>query len=639
MSSRKEFAAAARKNLRANYNFVTVEPRIVPSLAGELDRARPFADGLSGELSVRWTAETPLCVGGSEDNNSPFTLRGPDDFAIPGASLRGLVRSTLEILSYARLSFVNGDQYFGLRDHQHPSWSGRMGRFGHIYKAGWLFREGQNWKLEEARFEKVPVAAIARVLGITEDQWHDATLAKRHEKLRAAGLDGVVSLRRFGLSFGEESGRLVVSGPTPPGNARKGKMAKTNEAAFVEPHPDDPRRIHDVSQATFNRFRTAEPNEGDGASGGVPGDARYNWTYWERLLKSDPKLRIPVFYLGDAARAAEDRPAPDFVMGLSRFMRMPYLKSVGDVAAATQPDTAPGTLDFCQALFGHVPDEESDAPAGRAWRSRVFFSMAELDPAAPLSSSDFRTETSATMGPKASFYPFYLRPAPGGEKAVHPLDYNNEAARLAGRKRYPARGTTAPPHRSKSDATQSTISFLPGGGRAVFTGRVRFANLRPAELGGLVWALSHGRFGRGENPYRHMLGRAKAYGFGQMRVEIEAGESRVRRNDGAGPAPDLTRCMELFESYMLEQLAVQGTGAAAFCGLLPVREFLALCDPALGGALAPELTWPTAKASNDADPVVAGYMDVRSRTIARERRGQPVGEDPLTLPAYPTEPG
>jgi hypothetical protein len=129
------------------------------------------------------------------------------------------------------------------------------------------------------------------------------------------------------------------------------------------------------------------------------------------------------------------------------------------------------------------------------------------------------------MGPRASFAPFYLE---GTFK-----DYSDKNVRLAGRKRYLPRyrdkrelawsdiqgrlkqqHEIAPP----GDKIRTALHFLePVSGTEIrFRSTIRLHNVTKAEIGAVLWALTHG--GKSAE-YRHMLGRAKAFGAGQIRVD------------------------------------------------------------------------------------------------------------------------
>ena len=143
------------------------------------------------------------------------------------------------------------------------------------------------------------------------------------------------------------------------------------------------------------------------------------------------------------------------------------------------------------------------------------------------------------MAPRASYAPFYLR---GTYK-----DWSDNEARLAGRKRYfPRFPAAAAPGAGQAAArtklygflrswignanrdTQSHLAYLEPATDAAeltFYGAIRVHNVSAAELGMLLWALTHG--GDPAKPYRHMVGR---------------GQGRRRRpGAGQGATPRLDR--------------------------------------------------------------------------------------------------
>jgi len=76
----------------------------------------------------------------------------------------------------------------------------------------------------------------------------------------------------------------------------------------------------------------------------------------------------------------------------------------------------------------------------------------------------------------------------------------------------------------------------------VFQGKIRVHNLRPAELGALVWALTWG----GESGLRHSIGMAKPYGYGSVQVEITA----AHLHNMAGQPVQYAATCAVFENWM-----------------------------------------------------------------------------------------
>lgn len=649
--ARTAFETAADAGVVAPYTFVRIEPHVMPSPLEEPDHGRPLPDGLCGELVVSWQVEKPFLVGGREgENNAPFTVGGVP--AIPGASLRGLLRSVLEIASYARLAPFLADRYFGVRDFEHPSWKHRItqrkpGGYGRVHYSGdrrpvpvpglpaWLVPSGRDaWTLQPCRMVLVPVSELLRHLDdeVTARQWHGMTLPDKLAILPSR-LRGRFPLSELGIVLDPKSGRrlegnhafedrhgtLVMAGRWE--SWANGVRDKKYEAVFLEPTPGDrPPPAVPLSTEVFARFDTAEPPEAIPADGKT---ARTLWRFWRCEVKAGRAGRVPVFYEGDPALAAQEgSPAPaDFYLSLTRFMRIPHRFSVAAALRRTQHDDGgPERLDFCQALFGHVPDEAAEGshpvPSKRAWRSRLFFSQALVDDPSVVHHEEV---TGVAMAPKPSFHPFYLR-RPDGAAGDAPFDWSNEAMQLAGRKRYVPRDAARWPQPEpepadrQHDAPASRMTFI--GNRApdqplTFTGRIRFHNLLPVELGALVWALTLGEHGAGTRKRRHMLGRGKVHGYGQTQVHIVQPESRVDANDGGTP-PDLATCMRRFE----DAVAAWHPDGTTYSGLPQIRDLLAVTDVAKGRERSKDLRLPRGTAPNGADPVVAGYVEIQRKNAS-----------------------
>lgn len=322
-----------------------------------------------------------------------------------------------------------------------------------------------------------------------------------------------------------------------------------------------------------------------------------NWAYWlertgypnpfESANGNEPEKTentaypgIPVFYVGQPT----DNKAADFYMGLSRVVKAPYDYSVGDVAANTLGQDPPYAvpkleeqLDFARAIFGDV--EEALGPAGKkaaqdpdrmALKGRMAFEFARADNA----KLEEVIEEGVFMAPRASFWPFYLKDKDDPRRSA---SYNSASAILVGRKRYPVRQNT----RRFIEGTENVVSriqFLEQG--AVFKGRIRFHNLHPVELGAVLWALLlPGRDGK----CRHALGRAKGFGYGRLRCEINQLEARCNKGDKV--LKESQYFIDEFEEYMKENLGKPLKDTPQ------VRALLAMSDPALGEKRRQDLTY------------------------------------------------
>lgn len=630
--SREDIIAGGNRTppLRAPYNFVRLNEKVLPTpLTDGPSHARPVADHLSGEIEVEWAAETPLLVGGS-DNDLPCRF-GPDEndpLIIPSASLRGLTRATLEIAAYARLAFVD-DQLFGLRDFESMTWQGVIKngheRYSvHNIEAGWLRKNGESVELSEVPYGQVAIEELCATLtakGVTttEDEWRTMSLHDRRYRITKAGLGGRMhwikrtdikttqyekSAYKLGNGTASLDGYLVVAGAANrPGETGSDKKYET---VFFGGFEDGKKTT--VPLAAVERFQKIQIEDGNQHNGPVEA----NWSYWKTKFENGES--VPVFFCG--------RPnAPDFALALTRLMRVPFLNSVLDVAKRSQkPENLPDQLDFVQALFGCTPEKGNEPdpakPLTLPWKGRVFFRHAELVGDAPEPTD---AVAMVTMQPKPSFYPYYLRPD-GSDDVKHPVDWSSDHARLAGRKRYPARNrATAPnkvvgaPNENKKAEQESQPQFLPATREEplVCKSRIRLHNVSPIELGGLVFALTFGQLNQDQG-YRHMLGRAKAYGYGQIKTRITG--TRLAQADGKD-APSLSACLKKFKTWVTEQL---GQAETLYEDLPEIAELLALAHAETGAALQNHLRFPSIDAPTDAEAILKAYQRIKKTTSTAE---------------------
>jgi CRISPR-associated protein (TIGR03986 family) len=520
---------------------------------------KPFASGFRGEIVVEWAAETPLLIGDEKDGVvAPLRLNGEKDYWIPGASFRGMIRSAAEIVGHARLEQVNRNHVFALRDFEHPYYNDVEGKFGGPklgsaakVEIGWLRRNGEAATIEPSRLAYVGVEellASGYVGGqYTAEQWR---LLPLETKYAAAGMRAGREINfgktfNFGPSKPDAQGRarvipvlggglrgvLVFSGPTPkPGDRQSHleiqRLAKKVEYVALD-MPDTQKPVP-LTAESWRRFELVHTKQG--------GNERKPDGSWALLENTAASRPIPVFYTGDLIRQGKD-----FAFGLTRLFRVPHRFTVGDLLHRQRAHDMADSLepyepDFVSALFGFVHEA---ADVGRsaagdetdlALKGRVAFSGARIgktDKQDPVVDAPVET---VMMSPRASFSPFYLR---GKVK-----DWSDEKARIAGRKVYPPRFSGTAPNaalaairdhldkqvtrltpraRANSDS-KSTLRLLKEGkgGELRFSSRIRLHNVTAEEVGLVLFALTHG--GDPGKPCRHLIGRAKPYGAGQLRV-------------------------------------------------------------------------------------------------------------------------
>ena len=568
------------------YRFVPIgTPMVTPPLSMDnISHNRPIEGQQSGEISVTWTAETPICIGHKTINNAVHPLclgtGSKKRYAIPGASIKGMIRNVMSIATFSHLGRINSANHFGYRDFNNR-------RYQEIVKpqwmsAGWLiYSENDGWHLAPAKMIDGPKTSFVYVdtkhLGNkflnagdgveSKTKWTKEKINIKYKKIEGRvkfnfaidesknTADSKYDQRQYSTledSGGTASNYLVCSNHASYNPKANGNRGKEKEALFGP--PDFSNKVK-LDKATLYRFAllNSTPDQN-----GLKPDG--NWKFWLSQLGYPAPCTsnnstsynasgsakwpgIPVYYITkdgskNSLEQLNDYPNQSIFIGLSRVIKIPYEYSVADIAARTMKQES-GTyqlpdlekLDFARAIFGDVEDamgykgKKQDGDSDRqALKGRVSFGFAFSD------NAELENEIleAQMMGPRASFWPFYLV---NRTNTSNPASYNDDCAILAGRKRYPAMKKLVTPNAPQGRAGNATISriqFLEGGTK--FNQTIRFHNLHPVELGGLLWCLKFG-YTKG-NKYRHQVGRGKAFGYGRVRCmfnfdEMSMNEPRV----------------------------------------------------------------------------------------------------------------
>ena len=586
----------------APFRFVDLADQVTDGENQPYNTPRP--DGLSACIDVTWVAETPLLIGEENEKTKmvePLRLGPNGPFVIPGASLRGMIRAATEIIALGRLGFANLHHRYGLRDFDHRYYAAASVSRVDKVKAGWLCQKGKG---KNAEWELTPLG----------DNWAHVEI----DRIPFAGSDwkgrdlpakyGAASMVKGQLfEFGKihmfseitlnnngrrsvspeksgQSGVYVFSGKVPGKDSNK-----RFEYVFFDKPIGSPVEITAAKRTLFERLYSKPSKNRLEADG--------NWKIIKKTLEAGD--RIPVFYVGDPAHQGDD-----FFFGLTRLFKIPHKYSVGDVVRRSHERHLPLTdagafkADFVQNLFGYVVErDEAGLAAGErlktalaARKGRIAFSFARLAAGEPQPRLSEPIET-IMMAPRASYAPFYLR---GAEDKDYSAD---RPPRLAGRKRYLPRGrkidfaealaqiramgegqiaAVRASSRSGqvSDDVKTKLRFLmPATGRQdiSFTSQVRLHNVSKEELGAVLFALTHG--GDPQKICRHMLGRAKSFGAGQIRV-AEAKLTVTANSDGESKK-DVEH-----KPYLDAFVAHMKKGATKYPDIPSIREFLGASIPA-----------------------------------------------------------
>lgn len=597
------------ERITAPYNFVPLSKEVVfpdwIQLRG--DQAPPlhdvpFRDGICGTMEIDVTAETPVFVRGSRNKSDFFQLPG-GVYAVPGTTLRGMLRNVIQVAAFSRFAAVN-DHRYAVRDLQNRPLYGQYmadivkdpktgkGEPMPLVNAGWLkravdrFDGSQTYTIEVCDFAKIEyglLQEIARERGVRGfNPGEKQTSVDKYKTWGNASLniDTAVRWKRqdgdrrrpsnYGVASLENKttkGTLVFTGqpsrwtPDPTGKRSGSGNAKHHDFVFLS---KPAARQLAVSREIFQDFEFAHSNRGQQNKLGRSQEPNTEWAFWcNRLEKEDAP--VPVFFLMDERGELKS-------FGLAMMFRLPYKFSIGQAVANVDPrHVLDDRLDFSDGLFGTTRHRQRGRQTRQrdgdiALKGRLGISHAlEITGARPTG------EVKAILGaPKASYYPNYVEQDPNRKVAQLYRTWMDKDGAPRGWKRYRVLTKTwnpEPPTGSggkalDGDRVSTVFKPLPAG--ATFRAHIDVHNLRPQELGALLWALDFG----GEASARHTIGLAKPLGYGRVRITLKG--NRLTANSGG--TVDLDQCRQAFINYMMSQVPEWDKSPQ-------IRELLAIARP------------------------------------------------------------
>ena len=96
--------------ITAPFNFVPLNEKVFfPDWSKHVSHDIPFEDGESGVIDITITAKSPIFI--RDHNNLEQFCNYNGEYYIPATSIKGMVRSVLEIMSFSKMSQFNDDTY------------------------------------------------------------------------------------------------------------------------------------------------------------------------------------------------------------------------------------------------------------------------------------------------------------------------------------------------------------------------------------------------------------------------------------------------------------------------------------------------------------------------------------------------
>ncbi len=510
----------------APYNFIPLNTKVV-----QAERIPDFdiyhADRFTGYIDLDIESLTPLYIRDTlmdeeikqrdendrqrQNDATCSVYANPDFFSpagrlrIPGSSLRGMIRTMVEITSYGKFGFYNDKRlyYRGLADKSELriEYQKNMSSFDknsnkNIYKmsAGYIFKKNLKYFIVPAKNYRQ----------ITKDE------AKKLIK----EIGGKYKEFRF---YDVKTGFIVVSGD----------MNNKKRDWFIEYKDTDQKPI-EINRKDIQDYRDDINRNKD-----VP-----------NLLELSRKGEVPCFY----TRYFDNKSIQRVSFGHTGMFRLAYRQTIGDHIPANLKDEQ--IIDIAGAIFGNE----------KTFAGRVFFEDAFCSSSKEDALMGERTPN-ILAGPKPTTFQHYLEQG-SNNLENHPknLAHYNSNTNIRGYKLYWHKGGNEWEQQNQQELREHQSQYTkinPVKEGVMFKGRIRFENLSEIELGALLFAIDL------PEGLAHKLGMGKPLGLGSVRItpKLYISDRSSRYSDlsteWAEPieeSSDIDKFKKAFSDYVIKKL-------------------------------------------------------------------------------------
>ena len=549
--------------INAPYNFVPLSDQVItPAWGKQVSHDLPFKDGLSGEIPLNISTCSAIMVGGerSEANKDQagevyFFRNKEGHYSISGSSLRGVIRSTMEIATFSRMDQVDDIRY-GLRDI-----SGEYVKDSYAKKVRNKIEYGFLKLDAQGQAEITPCSMVRLSHRDLEHWWHEKdipiftqgmtvkekyqkweTLCKKHQ-LKSSTHFSFISNSHYvdTIGSGDLHGYPVFTGQITAENAKYSKFnthykgrPKYKDFVFYNPQADKRFLLEEKDPSAWRSFLFIHDDKDN---------SNLPWTgYWKAKFWN--KQRVPVFYIRSGKRLQ---------MGLAYMPKLAGDYSTHDMIKHTNDaHLSTDKMDFTSLVFGQVGDKPEEALKGRVYFEPAFIQGKQQEESHP--------KATILNGAKPSYFPNYLKQSLDGNGNLEGNQYHTylsssnsplHKTELRGWKRYPVRPDnevsiqTITSEQISNTKVQTKLHCLPKG--CHFKSRLVFHNLKPEELGALLWSLEM-------DGHRHSIGMAKSFGYGQVKIHIDWQEQQIKANNRNNTVQTPAQYIACFQNYMKQQL-------------------------------------------------------------------------------------
>ena len=522
--------------VHAPFNFVPLASWVLyPEWSKRISHDLPLQEGLCGTIGFELTAHTPILVGDEKTdaaNNLPGSVsffKLPNGrYAIPGSSIKGMIKNVLSIATFSRMKAVD-DQKFSVRDlHNHDLYGTNMteeinGSYRSKVLAGWLKFDSGVWHLFEVEYARIEQSSIRTIIPLfnftrvtpAKNKYEVSRRILTFQKVQYTDSGNIPHLH----PHGNHPINLIYNKVTSLGAGKTGYLVITGQPSpqkHMEFIFEKPENSICLSPSVMNDFLSihSETNE---------------WEYLNKTSPFPPEFGVPVFYIKENNNVR--------AMGLAQMFKLAYKHGVYDLISNSYNNVDNNKKDFVETLFGCIGDTQAESLKGRVSFDDAVCTAKTVTP--------IRVGPTILNSPKASYYPIYVKQEHDGDPYT---TYMDDKAEIQGQKRYPVRDNlniaAIPPIALNNTNIQVNLYPLPA--TTTFKGKLRFHNLMPEELGAVIWALEWG----GNEHLRHSLGMGKPFGLGQVSIKVKDESIKIIPNDLNIIPKTIKDYSNIFKTYM-----------------------------------------------------------------------------------------
>lgn len=534
------------------YHFVPLSKWIyMPDWAHLVSHDVPFKDGMSGVIDYTLTNATPLCVGGEQKQQSgqPTLVQWAKDPqgnpVIPGSSLKGMIRNVLEIASFGKFSGIDNN-HFSYREVSSKShYLTNVIQKKQVTPAWLKFNtQNQNWELTTCQFAKVKHSKIKECLGKTIKNDDSAV-----NKYKTLPLVKTVNITTY-IKEGKQGKVTWVDNIGDAGETANLIFCNNRIKGLGQSKPDD----YEFSYCFYGNEQAVSVASEEINDKANKMFISHGEEQIQHLINNQSDKGIPVFALFEKGQSKLHS------LGLAKMPRVLYNYSAQDLADIhqTQARTSEHYFDMSELMLGTLRE------SGFSLKSRVGFSDGTL-----IKGQGIKVSNAVTLnGAKATFRGAYLEQPNKSDYT----DYDNKNAKLAGWKRYVTQSQFSENKTTNTNNNvKSQLELL--NNNSQFSGKIIFHNLKPEELGALLWCISIGDETQSKKQY-HGLGHGKSLGAGAVQLQID--NLIIQSNNGDSSSENnVENYIKQFISHMNFQHSTDDKG---WSESVQLKNFLAMTN-------------------------------------------------------------